>query len=141
MSKAKLTTILLSAIVLTVLVVALLVSIFERKQEAKLTHFKVVDIQEDEPDPEVWGQNFPRHYEAYIKTMNTSEFEKYSLYGRYRGSESFSRLDKYPEYRRLFAGYPFSVDYREVQGHMRAFEDMLATKRLGDKNPRNFDIF
>jgi len=73
--------------------------------------------------------------------MNTSEFEKYSLYGRYGGSESFSRLDKYPEYRRLFAGYPFSIDYREDKEHMRALDDMLATKRLGDKNPGNFDIF
>ncbi len=135
MSKTKLMVILLSTLVLTVLVVGLLVSIFERRQEARLTHFKVVEIQEDEPDPAVWGQNFPRHYEAYIRTMRTSEFVKYSLYGRYGGSESFSRLDKYPEYRRLFAGNPFSVDYREEQGHMRALQDMLATQRLGEAKP------
>lgn len=98
MRKAKLTVLLLSTLALTILVVGFLVSIFERRQEARLTFFKVVEIQEDEPDPSVWGQ--------------------YSLYGRYGGSESFSRLDRYPEYRRLFAGYPFSVDYREDQGHI-----------------------
>ena len=135
MSRTTLALALLSAVVLTILVVALLVSIFERRQEARLTFFKVVDIQEEEPDPAVWGQNFPREYEAYIKTMSTSEFTNYSLYGRYGGSESFSKLDKYPEYRRLFAGYPFSVDYREEQGHMKALEDMLATKRLGEEKP------
>ncbi|MBM3241818.1 ammonia-forming cytochrome c nitrite reductase subunit c552 [Candidatus Poribacteria bacterium] len=126
---------LLSALVLTILVVALLVSIFERKQEAKLTYFKVVEVKENEPNPAVWGQNFPRHYEALMRTMRTSELVKYSLYGRYGGSESFSKLDKYPEYRRLFAGYAFSVEYNEEQGHTKALEDMLNSKRLGDQKP------
>ena len=135
MSKAKLTLVLLSALVLTILIVVLLVSIFEHKQEAKLTYFKVVELEDGEPDPAVWGQNFPRHYDGYTKTMRTSELMKYSLYGRYGGSEAFSRLDRYPEYRRLFDGYSFSVEYGEDRGHMRALEDMLATARLGDKKP------
>ena len=97
MSKARLAIILASTVVLTIFVLGLLVSIFERRQEARLTFFKVAEIPEDEPDPAVWGKNFPRHYEAYIRTMETSELVKYSEYGRYGGSESFSKLDEHPE--------------------------------------------
>lgn len=135
MSKRKLGLVLVSAVVVTAIVLALLISIFERKQEARLTYFRVAEIEENEPDPAVWGQNFPTHYEALVKTMRTSELVKYSVYGRYGGSESFSKLDKHPAYRRLFAGYGFGVDYNEDRGHSRALEDMLASKRVDDKTP------
>lgn len=123
------------AILLTVAVLLLLVSIFERKQEARLVFPQVVEIKKNEPDPAVWGKNFPREYDAYQKTLLTSEFREYSKYGRYGGSEAFNRLNKYPSLVRMFAGYPFSVEYREERGHLHAVEDMLATKRLGDKKP------
>ena len=125
----------LGAVALTALVTALLVSIIERQQEARVSYFKVVEIPEDEPDPRVWGQNFRGQYEAYSRTDRTSDLVQYSKYGRYGGSEAFSRLDKYPQYLRLFAGYPFSVEYREDRGHLKAVEDVLETKRLGDQKP------
>ncbi len=133
----KLKTILpgVAAAVATFGILALLVTIVQHKQEARTTVVKVVDIAEDEPDPAVWGRNFPAEYDAYLKTMNTSELVNYSRYGRYGGSEAFSKLDRTPELRRIFAGYPFSVEYREDRGHLRAVEDMLATKRLGDAKP------
>lgn len=120
---------------LTILVAALLISIFERQQEGRLTYMKIVEIPPGEPDPEVWKINFPREYEAYMLTVRTSEMDQYSKWGRYGGSEAFSKLDKHPDYRRLFAGYPFSVEYREERGHMNALKDMLATQRLGDLKP------
>jgi nitrite reductase (cytochrome c-552) len=122
-----------AAVVFSIL--ALLVSIFERKQESRTTYVKVTEIADNEPDPAVWGRNFPAEYDAYKRTMNTSELTNYSAYGRYGGSEAFSRLDRYPDLKRLFAGYPFSVEYREERGHLRAVEDVLATKRLGDAKP------
>ncbi len=122
-------------LVAAVAVVALLVTIVTRQQEARLTYFKLIDIADDEPDPAVWGKNFPRQYELYMKTTKTSELVKYSQYGRYGGSEAFSRLDKYPDLRRLFAGYPFSVEYNEDSGHLSALEDVQKTKRLGDAKP------
>ena len=125
----------LGSVVLTAVIVALLVSIFEHKQEAKLTYIKLVDIAPGEPNSDLWKPNFPREYSGYVKTMRTSELVTYSKWGRYGGSEAFSKLDKYPNLKRLFAGYPFSVEYREERGHMHALEDMLATKRLGDKKP------
>jgi nitrite reductase (cytochrome c-552) len=124
-----------ASIVVTVVVVALLISIFERQQEARLMYLKITDIPEGEPDPAVWKVNFPRQYEAYLKTMRTSEMIQYSRWGRYGGSEAFSKLDKHPNYVRLFAGHPFSVDYREETGHMFTLRDMLASQRLGDQKP------
>ncbi len=135
MTRSRLTLLLLAAALLTFFALALLVSIFERRQEARLTHFEIVQIAEDEPDPAVWGRNFPRQYEAYVRTMRTSELIQYSRFGRYGGSEAFSKLDVHPAYRRLFAGYPFSVEYREDRGHMMALKDMWATARLGDAKP------
>lgn len=123
------------AVVGTALVAFLLVTIFQRQSEAQLSFFKVVDIPAREPNPEVWGQNFPLQYDSWQDTLNSSTFAEYSKYGRYGGSENFQKLDKAPTVRRLFAGYPFSIDYREERGHARALEDMLATKRLGDAKP------
>ncbi|MDR7522644.1 MAG: ammonia-forming cytochrome c nitrite reductase subunit c552 [Armatimonadota bacterium] len=116
-------------------IAALLVTIVVRQQEARLTYFKVVDIPLDEPDPAVWGRNFPLQYEAFVKTMRTSELVRYSAFGRYGGSEAFSKLDRHPDYVRIFAGYPFSVEYNEDRGHMWALRDVQATKRLGEAKP------
>jgi len=127
--------ILLLTIIGTFLVTMLLVNIFERKQEGKITYLQLTEIPEGEPDPTIWKTNFPRQYDAYMKTMRTSELEKYSKYGRYGGSESFQKLGMHPEYKRIFAGNPFSVDYREERGHMNALNDMVASQRLGDKKP------
>ncbi|HWP82512.1 MAG TPA: ammonia-forming cytochrome c nitrite reductase subunit c552 [Bacteroidota bacterium] len=124
-----------TSILLTILVVALLINIFERQQEARLTYLRIVDIPPGEPDPEKWKSNFPREYDAYMKTVRTSEMIQYSTWGRYGGSEAFSKLDRHPDYRRMFAGYAFSVEYNEERGHMRALEDMLKVKRLGDEKP------
>jgi nitrite reductase (cytochrome c-552) len=94
-----------------------------------------VEVAPNEPDAAVWGENFPAQYERYQRTMKTSELETYSAYGRYGGSEAFSRLDKYPNLQRLFAGYSFAVEYNEDRGHLHAVEDVLAIKRLGDQKP------
>lgn len=123
------------SILVTILVAALLINIFERQQEGRVTYMKIVEISPGDPDPEVWKVNFPREYEAYMRTVRTSEMDEYSKWGRYGGSESFSKLEKHPDYRRLFAGYPFSVEYREERGHMNALKDMLASPRLGDEKP------
>ncbi len=118
-----------------VLIGALLVTIAIRQQEARQTFFRIVEIAENEPDPAVWGRNFPTQYEAYIRTMRTSELVQYSQYGRYGGSEAFSKLEKHPDYVKIFAGYPFSVEYNEERGHMWTLRDVLETKRLGDQKP------
>src|SRR5262249_57812326 len=53
---------------LTVLLLALLTNIFERKQEARQTFVRLVEVTEDTTDPKVWGQNWPAEYDSYLKT-------------------------------------------------------------------------
>src|SRR5687767_629133 len=54
------------------LVTALLVNIFERKQEAKNPYLRVVDVTEETVDPAVWGSNWPRQYDGYKQTVIAS---------------------------------------------------------------------
>src|SRR5579872_6043612 len=104
-------------------VVAILMNINERKQEAAQHYLKLVDLTEDTIDPAEWGKNFPRQYDGYKRTAeNTSR--------RHGGSEAISKLDEDPRLRRIFAGYPFSVDYRERRGHAFMLEDQDNTERV-----------
>jgi nitrite reductase (cytochrome c-552) len=104
-------------------IVALLMNINERKQEAKQTYLKLVDLNEDTVDPAEWGKNFPRQYDGYKRTAeNTNR--------RHGGSEALSKLDEDPRLKRIFAGYAFSVDYRERRGHAYMLEDQDNTERV-----------
>lgn len=104
-------------------VVALLMNINERKQEARQHYLKIVELNEAIIDPAEWGQNFPREYDGYKRTAeNTSR--------RHGGSEALSKLDEDPRLKRIFAGYPFSVDYRERRGHAYMLEDQDNTERV-----------
>src|SRR3954470_18015708 len=53
---------------LTALLLALLTNIFERKQEARQTFVRLVDVTEDTADPKVWSQNWPLQYDSYLRT-------------------------------------------------------------------------
>ncbi|MGL4554075.1 MAG: ammonia-forming cytochrome c nitrite reductase subunit c552 [Gemmataceae bacterium] len=107
----------------TALVMALLMNIADRKREAKESYVKVVELDETTIDPEVWGRNFPRQYDGYARTAeNTNR--------RHGGSEAISRLEDDPRLVRIFAGYPFSVDFRERRGHAHMLEDQDNTERV-----------
>jgi nitrite reductase (cytochrome c-552) len=53
---------------LTVLLLALLTNIFERKQEARQPFVRVAEVTEETMDPKVWAQNWPYEYDSYLKT-------------------------------------------------------------------------
>lgn len=123
--------------VLTIAVVALLVNIFERKQEAKNTFMRVVEVNDQTEDPAIWGKNFPSEYEGYLLT---SEMKK-TMYG---GSEAMprqasaddprtttarSKLEQDPRLVTMWANYPFSKDYRERRGHAYMLDDQTYTGR------------
>ena len=114
----------LTAIV-TVGVVALLVNIFERKQEARAPFTKVVEVTEVSTDPEPWGLNFPQQYEDYLKTVD----DPYTDFG---GNHALppSKLEEDPWLKRLFAGYAFSIEYREARGHAHMLADQEVTRRV-----------
>ena len=59
-----------AAAVASVLVTALLMNIFERKAEALRPDVRLVEVDEDTTDPAVWGKNWPKEYDSYLRTAN-----------------------------------------------------------------------
>jgi nitrite reductase (cytochrome c-552) len=125
------------AALVTLGVVALLVNIFERKQEARNPFYRVVELTDDTEDPAVWGKNFPQQYDAYRRTVDQQRT-------RYGGSEAIphtptdvdprsvvaqSRLEEDPRLKVLWAGYAFSKDFREERGHAYMLADQTFTER------------
>lgn len=108
---------------LTVAVLALLFNIQNRKEEAFQYPLNVVEIPEDELDPEVWGRNFPMEYDNFVKT----EIDYGST--EYGGSTPYSKLEKVPAMKRIWAGYSFAIDHNEERGHYYALIDQLNTQR------------
>src|ERR1044072_1869947 len=60
--------------------VALLVNIMTRKEEARNPFYRVVELNDETEDPEVWGKNFPFQYDGYKRTVD-------QVRTRYGGSE------------------------------------------------------
>lgn len=112
--------------VATFLIVALLMNITQRKQEATQTYLPLANITEDTVDPEEWGKNFPREFDGYKRTVDTART-------KYGGSEAFQKLDQDPMLKRIFAGYAFSLDYREERGHAYSLKDQDETERTKKK--------
>jgi nitrite reductase (cytochrome c-552) len=124
----KLHLVLVAAVVaaLTAGVASLLVNIAERKREGAERYVALVRLTEDTLDPAEWGKNFPRQYDAYRRTTDTQRT-------RHGGSEAFQKLDEDPRWRRIFAGYPFSLDYREERGHAYMLSDQEQTRRVTER--------
>lgn len=125
------------AVLATALGLALLMNIFQRKQEARNPFFRVVELTDDTVDPAVWGKNFPLQYDDYLKTID-------QVRTRYGGSEAMprtptqadprsivaqSRLEEDPRLKTMWAGYAFSKDFREERGHAYMLEDQMFTER------------
>jgi nitrite reductase (cytochrome c-552) len=111
--------------VATFLLTALLMNIAQRKTEAKQTFFQVAEIAEGEDDPAIWGRNFPRQYDGYLRTADNER-------SQHGGSEALppSKLDADPRLKRIFAGYAFSLDYRDKRGHAFMLQDQEQTERV-----------
>ncbi|MCU0479033.1 MAG: ammonia-forming cytochrome c nitrite reductase subunit c552 [Chloroflexi bacterium] len=110
-------------VVLLAIVAALLVNIFTRKQEGQTTVIRVVDVQDGEVDASVWGQNFPHQYSRFVL------MEDDNVRTAYGGSQQYDKLERFPAMERLWAGYAFSVDFREDRSHWYALIDQKETKR------------
>jgi nitrite reductase (cytochrome c-552) len=116
---------------------ALLVNIFARKQEARNPFYRVVELTDDTEDPALWGKNFPLQYDAYKRTVD-------QVRTRFGGSDAVprtptqvdprsvvaqSRLEEDPRLKTMWAGYAFSVDFREERGHAYMLDDQTFTER------------
>ena len=123
--------------VVIIAAVALLMNIFERKQEARNPFYRVVELTDETVDPAIWGKNFPFQYDAYRRTTDMQRT-------RYGGSEAMprtpsqadprslvaqSRLEADPRLTIMWAGYAFARDFREERGHAFMLADQTYTER------------
>jgi nitrite reductase (cytochrome c-552) len=112
--------------IVTFLTTWLLFNVRERKEEGNEVSFRLTDLTEETIDPAVWGKNFPRQYDGYKRTVDT-------VRTRHGGSEAFQRLEAEPALKRIFAGYAFSLDYREDRGHAFMLLDQDMTRRVTER--------
>jgi len=119
---------------LTVLLLALLTNVFERKQEARQPFVRVVEVTEGTTDPKVWGQNWPNEYDSYLKTSlpTTTKYGGRGL-GASDGGPAEQKLERDPWLKRIFAGYAFAIDYRDRRGHAYALFDQEQTRRVTER--------
>ncbi len=115
------------AVIATLVVTWVLVTMFGHKQDARVPFVRVTDVTEISTDPEPWGQNWPHQYDGWKATAG----DKF-----YGGSSALphSKLDTYPWLKRLYAGYAFSIDYREARGHAYMLYDQGVTERVTKKS-------
>ncbi|HET6425149.1 MAG TPA: ammonia-forming cytochrome c nitrite reductase subunit c552 [Planctomycetaceae bacterium] len=110
----------------TGLVTWVLITMFAHKQEARTPFVRVVEVNEISVDPEPWGQNWPHQFDGWKSTAG----DKF-----YGGSSAMpqSKLERQPWLKRLYAGYAFSLDYREARGHAYMLFDQGVTERVTKK--------
>lgn len=114
------------ATMLVVFLLGLLASsIIERRAEAQFAYTPKVDYDQNEPRNEVWGENFPREFQSYYQTADTS------FRSKYKGNAMIDELKEDPNLIMLWAGYPFSKDYSQGRGHFYAIDDIRNTLRTG----------
>ena len=112
----------------TAALAALLVNMFTRQQEARTPFVRIVEVNETSTDPAEWGKNWPREYDSYRRTADVTRT-------RYGGSEAMpqQKLDRDPWLKRMYAGYAFSIDFRDRRGHAYMLHDQENTQRVTNK--------
>jgi len=112
-------------------IVALLLNISERKREARNPFVRVVNVDEVTTDPAVWGKNWPMEFDSYQRTADVT----HTKFGGSGGSEALpqEKIDRDPWLKRMFAGYAFSIDYRDRRGHAYMLYDQERTERVTKK--------
>lgn len=111
--------------VLVFIVGVFVANIMERRGESIARLQIVKPIAEWEPRNEVWGENFPREFESYKQTLDTTFRSKYC------GSGHIDLLEDCPESVIMWAGYAFAKDYNQGRGHAYAVNDVRLTLRTG----------
>ncbi|MCU0976666.1 MAG: ammonia-forming cytochrome c nitrite reductase subunit c552 [Steroidobacteraceae bacterium] len=114
--------------VATALVTALLMNIFERKSEALTPYVRMVEVTEDTTDPALWGVNWPKQFDSYNLTAESTR----TRFGGHGGSEALpeQKIERDPWLKRMFLGYAFSIDYRDRRGHAYMLVDQENTERI-----------
>lgn len=101
-------------------------SITQRRAEVtSIMNNKKVNITGIESRNEIFAENYPREYESWTQTADTT------FQSEFHGSSVVDVLAQRPEMVILWAGYAFSKDYGTPRGHMHAVEDVYHSLRTG----------
>ena len=101
-------------------------SVTERRTEIiSVFNNKKVEIQWFESRNEIFADNYPRQYETWAKTADTS------FHSLMNGNHFEDLLEKRPNMVIMWAGYPFSKDYNAPRGHRYAISDINRSLRTG----------
>lgn len=100
-------------------------SIMERRVEASFVNVPQLELAEFEPRNALWGENFPREFQSYYQTSDTSFRSKHN------GSAMIDMLEIDPRLVVLWAGYSFSQEYNQGRGHYYAVTDVTNILRTG----------
>lgn len=115
----------IGTVVLVFLLGLLASSILERRAEAVFAYTPQVEYGQFEPRNEIWGQNFPRQYQSYRKTADTT------FRSKHMGAATIDMLEADPRLVVLWAGYSFSKQYNQSRGHANAVDDVRNSLRIG----------
>ncbi len=109
------------------LATAMALSVSERKAEGREPFVRLVEVTEDTTDPAVWGKNWPRQYDSYVLTAQSTR----TRFGGHGGSEALpeQKIERDPWLKPMFLGYAFSIDYRDRRGHAYMLDDQESTER------------
>jgi nitrite reductase (cytochrome c-552) len=116
----------LLVIVATAAVTALLTNVIQRQAEQSTTTVRLVEVGEDDVVASKWGVNWPLQYDGYLRTATATR----TRFGGHGGSEALpeQKIERDPWL--MFAGYAFSIDYRDRRGHAYMLSDQENTERL-----------
>lgn len=92
-----------------------------------------VEIAPQEARNALFQPNYPREYETWLQTADTS------FSSEFNGNKPVDVLAKRPEMVIFWAGYSFSRDYSAPRGHYYAIQDMLHTLRTGSPGVDGMD--
>ena len=102
-------------------------NVVTRKAAATKDVFRVVEVSDPTIDPAICGGNYPRPCDSDKRTVDTERTN-------HGGGDAFQHLDADPNWRRIFAGYAFGVDYRVERGHAYMLQDQKETERVTNLN-------
>ena len=109
-------------------------SIMQRRAEvASIFANKKVEIAPQEARNALFQPNYPREYETWLQTADTS------FSSEFNGNKPADVLAQRPEMVIFWAGYAFSKDYSAPRGHYYAIQDMLHTLRTGSPGVDGMD--
>ena len=101
-------------------------SITQRRAEiASVMNNRKVEIKGIESRNEMFAVNYPREYETWTQTADTT------FQSEFNGNSTVDVLAQRPEMVILWAGYAFAKDYGTPRGHMHAVEDVHHSLRTG----------